>query len=82
MSATGQYQVAALSTGGIYYSSNYGQTWTTSDSGSYAWTSIATSASGQYQYACHSTSSGGVFMSVTYGQSWVLLPSKTFGTNA
>ena len=82
MSASGSFAMACVNGGAIWYSSNYGQTWTTSDSGSYAWTSIATSASGQYQYACHSTSSGGVFMSVTYGQSWVLLPSTTFGTNA
>ena len=82
MSASGKFAMACVNGGAIWYSSNYGQTWTTSDSGSYAWTSIATSASGQYQYACHSTSSGGVFMSVTYGQSWVLLPSTTFGTNA
>jgi len=69
MSASGQYQVATLSTGGIYYSSNYGQTWT-------LWTSsivffgIAMSASGQYGVACAYATPFNIYISSNYGQTW------------
>jgi hypothetical protein len=81
MSASGQYQVAgqsagyAANSGLIYYSSNYGQTWTAvANSPSYSWESVAMSASGQHAIICVGNNSitvpGPVYISSTYGQTW------------
>jgi len=83
MSANGQYQSACVghfkdnlnnTSGYIYRSSNYGQTWTQSSSISTYWTSICMSANGQYQSACASTGIDSVinylFTSNDYGQTW------------
>ena len=70
VSASGQYQSAAGSSTGIYYSSNYGQTWTVSTgttSGNI--TAIAMSASGQYQVASV-FNSGAIYYSSNYGVTW------------
>ena len=68
MSANGQYQVACVLVGGIWYSSTYGTTWTQSSASSLAWYSIALSGSGQY--ACAGVSGGSIWYSSTYGQTW------------
>lgn len=72
MSASGQYQVASVTSGTIYYSTTAGTTWVPSGVTSLAWTSIAVSASGQYMSACASGVSGAsIWYSNTYGQSWI-----------
>jgi hypothetical protein len=81
MSASGQYQIAgqsagyAANSGLIYYSSNYGQTWTAvTSSPSNSWGTVAMSASGQYAIICVGNNSitvpGLVYISSTYGQTW------------
>ena len=81
MSASGQYQIAgqsagyASNSGTIYYSSNYGQTWTAvTSSPSNSWGTVAMSTSGQYAIICVSDNSvsvpGPVYISSTYGQTW------------
>lgn len=69
MSSTGQYQLAAATTGGLFLSSNYGSTWTmiTSVSG---WGSIAVSASGQYMFGCSTTANYAPYYSTNYGVTW------------
>jgi hypothetical protein len=71
MSASGQYQSACIygAPGGIYYSTDYGQTWTASGALPLNWYSIAMSASGQYQSACITTG-GSIYYSTNYGQTW------------
>jgi hypothetical protein len=75
MSASGQYQSTATHTGGtllgIWYSNNYGQTWTQSQTSGLTtrnWYFIGISASGQYQNACEPD--GTIWYSTNYGQSW------------
>jgi photosystem II stability/assembly factor-like uncharacterized protein len=80
ISSTGQYGLACayMSSGYIYYSSDYGQSWTpvlnTSVSG-YIWTSVSISSTGQYGLACCFYDNsidvlGGIYYSSDYGQSW------------
>lgn len=74
MSASGQYQVASVTSGTIYYSTTAGTTWVPSGFTPLivvplTWTSIAVSASGQYMSACASGAS--IWYSNTYGQSWI-----------
>jgi hypothetical protein len=64
---SGQYVTAAVNSGVMYYSSNYGATWT-ANSSSGGWASIACSASGQYQLA--PIYGGGIYYSNNYGVSW------------
>jgi xyloglucan-specific exo-beta-1,4-glucanase len=73
VSANGQYQLlASASPGLIYYSSNYGQTWTAaSGAPSTQWNALSISASGQYAVAVSNSSSSYVWYSSTYGQSWI-----------
>jgi len=80
MSANGQYQVATLTSGGIYYSSNYGQTWTLSISG-VVFFGIALSASGQYGAACTNGSPFNIYISSNYGQTWTSTGQALAGTN-
>jgi hypothetical protein len=75
MSASGQYQINAIYNGAIYYSSNYGQTWTAvTSSPALLWGRSAMSASGQYAIICpgnnNITTPGLVYISSTYGQTW------------
>ena len=85
MSGSGQYlSIGGQTNVGIYYSSNYGQTWTPA-SGIVTTgliLSIAMSKSGQYQIA--STSGGnGIYYSSTYGRTWVQSAGTTsFGSGA
>jgi len=93
MSANGQYQIAAQSSGWsansgtIYYSSNYGQTWTAvTNSPSNSWSSVSMSASGQYAVICVGNSSievpGPVYISSTYGQTWSITTLSVCGNTA
>jgi hypothetical protein len=74
MSATGQYAtVVTNGTGGpVWYSSNYGQTFTatTSGVGTNNIRGCAMSSSGQYQLAAGY--SGGLYYSTNYGQTWTV----------
>ena len=70
MSASGQYQVVTYRNGGIYYSSNYGQTWTLSST-SITFYGIAMSASGQYAVACADLTPFNIYISSNYGQTWI-----------
>jgi hypothetical protein len=78
MSASGQYQSVCIFGGGIYYSTNYGQTWTgpASGSSSFNWYSIAMSASGQYQSVCI-YGGGVIYNSINYGQTWTASGSSS-----
>jgi len=67
LSATGQYMIAGNTI--LYYSVNYGQTWTQSSGITGNIVSIAMSASGQYVVAC--TTANGIYYSSTYGQTWL-----------
>lgn len=62
MSASGQYQLAAGYSGGMYYSLNYGISWTLGSSTT-TWFSASMSANGQYCLAC--IPGGAVYMSMT-----------------
>ena len=67
ISASGQYQTVGSNGSGIYYSSNYGQTWTFASMSGYI-IDVKISASGQYQIAA--ISGGGINYSSNYGQTW------------
>jgi hypothetical protein len=71
MSASGQYQAVAGNGVGLYYSSNYGVTWSNSNiaTANNNFTSIAISASGQYMIACVQATNG-IYYSNNYGISW------------
>ena len=67
MSGNGKYAVACqYLTGTIFYSSNYGATWTAS-SPSTTWYSVSISGSGPYAVACSTTQ---IYMSSNYGETW------------
>jgi len=68
ISASGQYQSAAVYSGLIYYSNTYGSTWSSSNSISANWNGICMSSSGKYQMACIGT--GSIYYSTNYGVSW------------
>jgi len=81
MSVTGQYQIACVSGGALWYSSTYGQTWTQSitvGTTTLGWRAVASSASGQYMTAV-SINGGPIWYSFTYGQTWT--QSTTQGTS-
>ena len=72
MSASGQYQIACTyGTYGIYYSSNYGVSWTASNAPtSPQWYEVCMSTSGQYASACSASTSTITYYSSNYGQTW------------
>ena len=67
LSATGQYQVACINSGNIWYSVNYGKSWTQTAT-SLAWRAVSCSASGQYMSACVNT--GFIWYSTNFGVTW------------
>jgi hypothetical protein len=84
MSASGQYQVNAIYNGAIYYSSNYGQTWTAVPSSpTLLWGRSSLSASGQYAIICPGNNNigtpGATYISSTYGQTWSATPISVNG---
>ena len=71
--------MTATSTQGyIYYSSDYGHTWTKSNSERFNWYSISISNSGQYALAC--INGGRIYYSIDFGHTWNLAssPSSNF----
>jgi hypothetical protein len=71
MSATGQYAIACVfTTGKIYYSSDYGASWSQSNSATGVWMSVNMSTSGQYALGCTGGSTGGIHYSNDYGKTW------------
>jgi hypothetical protein len=81
MSASGQYQTIGH-TNAIYYSSNYGQSWTLSP-GSYAnatYNSVSLSASGQVQIAAGTTTV--MYYSTNYGMNWTASSSLSTSWNS
>ena len=73
MNANGQYQViSSSSTGGVWYSLNYGQTWVQSTGlPVQAYTSVSMSSSGQFQIVGAAVAGTGVlYTSSNYGVSW------------
>ena len=78
ISANGQYQV--VTTNGIYYSSNYGQSWTLTQFGTIFY-GIAMSASGQYVVVCSNMSPYIIYISSNYGQTWVSTGQQLSGVS-
>ena len=90
VSATGQYMLAAAAGGGLFQSSNYGQTWTQVNAllNGGVWTSLSQSASGQYALATTSAAtiqpnlaSLAVFNWSTNGVSWVVSASSSYSAS-
>lgn len=75
VSSTGQYQLAAIATIGIYRSSDYGVTWilATGTNGP-TWSAVAISASGQYQTAV-ANGVNYIYRSSDYGLTWTTTTS-------
>lgn len=77
MDSTGKYLVAAIYYGYIYYSTDFGATWSTSDAPSDEyWLSVTSSTTGQYVAASIGdvgrTYPGYVYLSTDYGQTWAV----------
>jgi hypothetical protein len=87
VSATGQYQTAIInganSGNNIYYSSNYGATWSLATgflaNAAYIW--MGMSGTGQYQLTSINTASTALYVSSNYGQTWSAT-SYTIGAGA
>mmetsp|Transcript_7857 Transcript_7857/g.13018 ORF Transcript_7857/g.13018 Transcript_7857/m.13018 type:complete len:305 (+) Transcript_7857:129-1043(+) len=81
MSASGQYATGVVYEGGIYYTSDYGVSWTKSELGESApdpgeWSTVTLDGSGQYQVAGTSlATSGKLYYSIDYGVTWTLSSS-------
>jgi len=79
VSSTGQYQTAIARgqpNGNVYLSSDYGRTWSPTNTGATAnsnWSSVAMNATGQYQIA--TIANGSVYNTRTYGSSWSAISS-------
>jgi hypothetical protein len=68
-SGSGQYQTACANGGGLWYSTNYGASWTVaSGTTSIVWVGVCCSISGQYQSAC--VLNGSIYYSSDYGVTW------------
>lgn len=78
MSSTGQYITGAVYEGGLFYSSDYGSTWSQTLYIDSRWFSIAMSSTGQYQMVT-STNSSQCAVSFDYGQSWTVNYACTGG---
>ena len=76
-SASGQYQLAAGYSGGMYYSLNYGVSWILG-SAITSWFSSSMSANAQYCVAC--VSGGAVYMSMTREPPKILVNQSTTTT--
>jgi photosystem II stability/assembly factor-like uncharacterized protein len=84
VSSTGQF-IALASNSGIYYSSNYGQSYTNwTDAGTNSWTSVTMSLDGSTAIAVRATTTPTIWKSTNYGASWSQIynnPSQvSFGT--
>jgi predicted acyltransferase (DUF342 family) len=70
ISSTGQYAIAGGYGRAIYYSSNYGVSWTISNSPALYWTGTAAITDGGY--AVSAAQGGGIYYSSNYGQTWTV----------
>jgi len=72
ISASGQYQTAVNNPGGIFTSSDYGNSWAINNTAptNNPWKSVSISASGQYQTSV--VNGGGIYTSSDYGNSWAI----------
>jgi hypothetical protein len=84
MSATGQYQSACIASGigTLWYSSNYGRSWTQAVAAAglpinanYA--NVSMSGSGQYQILGVNSGGGAIYLSSNYGVTWAALSGLT-----
>lgn len=82
--ATGQYGVAAVYVGssGIWFTEDFGQTWTQSNAPSTAttWFAIAMSKLGYQAYAVERV--GGVWKSADFGRTWTLTSAPSTGSHS
>jgi hypothetical protein len=84
ISSSGQYAIGCIGnttsnvTRNIYYSNDYGSTWTVSNSIPGNWVSLSISSSGQYALGCiyNATFTGGSHYSNNYGVSWTKSTAK------
>ena len=83
VSATGQYQTVniASTSGTIWYSWNYGQTWTQATiTANQNYGPVCMSASGQYQVCgINNASTGTIYISSNYGQTWAVVSGGPTG---
>ena len=85
LSYTGQYGIAgagafsSLYYGVIHYTSNYGASWTASNSVSNIWSSVAISGSGQYGIGC--VEGGRIYYSSDFGATWTVSTITNTNTN-
>jgi hypothetical protein len=87
MSSSGQYQTACNdNSGGIWYSSDYGNSWSQSNAQATQgtrWTALNMSGTGQYQTAnryISGSDTNNLYTSIDYGKTWTL--TKAFATRA
>ena len=77
VSSTGQYMLVSSDQYGIYYSTNYGQTWSVPSgltvAATYQWSGAAISSTGQYMLVCYYPN-GSVYLSSNYGQTFTANP--------
>ena len=80
LSTTGQYGVACINPGKLYWSDDYGHTWTASTSyeSDDPWRSISISSNGTYALACdHDGNSNGFrYRSINGGKDWTVIPGN------
>lgn len=81
MSSTGQFGVACIDGGNIYYSSNFGVTWTLSTSSPVVdWVSLSISSDGTKAIAGdYTTTTGQIYYSSDSGVTWTLSTSSVPG---
>eukprot|EP01041_Mallomonas_annulata_P002535 gene2535-4943_t len=73
-SDTAQYLAAVVYEGGIFISSDYGSTWTSSDAPSNTWQCITSDSTGRYVSA--GDVGGSIYTSSDYGVTWVASTSS------
>ena len=87
MDATGQYMIAGTTSlsasgneNGIFYSNNYGVTWTASNITSNDWRGIAMSKNGNYAYIGNGNEQSGLWISTNKGVTWTQSSSQNSGS--
>jgi hypothetical protein len=79
--STGQYVATCSASGVIYYSSNYGVSFSPSNSPSRSWSSITSNSTGQLLTASTSDANDSIYYSTDYGMTWssnTTAPSATY----
>lgn len=71
MSRDGHYQVAAVKNSFLFYSHDYGETWSQVALITGDWMGICCSSDGQYFYALAQAGATGLYKSTDYGVTWV-----------